>query len=106
MRTLTFAWLLYLDSLHFDPQVYDKVVENPYEDTGEDDVTALTGVVNVHFPDMRTWIKDHLTMVAQQVSWWPPLPPLPLHHFLLLILPPPSCLLSSLPPPPPSGSCG
>ena len=43
-------------------------MENPYEDTGGDDVTALTGVVNVHFPDMRGWIKDHLTMVARQVG--------------------------------------
>ena len=48
-------------------QVYEEVVENPYEETGGDDVTALTGVSNEHFPDMRTWIKEHLSMAAEEV---------------------------------------
>lgn len=49
-------------------QVYSEVVENPYEDTGKDDVTALTGVVNEYFPDMREWICDYLLTVKEKVG--------------------------------------
>lgn len=49
-------------------QVYDEVVENPYEDTGGDDITALTGVQNEYFPDMREWICDYLCSVEKKVS--------------------------------------
>lgn len=48
-------------------QVYEEVVENPYEDTGGDDITALTGVQNEYFPDMRDWICDYLSSVEKKV---------------------------------------
>ena len=52
-------------------KVYDDVVEDPYADTAGDDptadITALTGVVNPNFPDMREWIKEHISMVAERV---------------------------------------
>lgn len=40
---------------------------NPYEDTGGDEGedTALTGVKNEHFPDMKKWICTHLTDAAK-----------------------------------------
>jgi hypothetical protein len=48
--------------------VYDEVVENPYEDTGGKEEEALTGVINVYFPDMKKWIFEHLTKAAVKVS--------------------------------------
>lgn len=54
--------------MHLTSQVYDEVVENPYEDTGGDDVTALTGVQNEYFPDMKEWICDYLSSVDEKVS--------------------------------------
>lgn len=47
-------------------QVYDNVVENPYEDTGGKDTVALTGVENIYFPAMRDWIRDHIQGAAQR----------------------------------------
>ena len=44
------------------------VKEDPYADTGEDDETALTGVVNPYFPKMRTWIKEHLDEAEEKVG--------------------------------------
>lgn len=71
--------------------MYDEVVENPYADTaGKDEVTlttdtagkedealttggkeetALTGVVNKHFPKMKKWIFSYLAMVAEEVCY-------------------------------------
>lgn len=46
--------------------MYDKVVENPYEDTGGKDTVALTGVENVYFPAMRDWIREHIAAAAQK----------------------------------------
>ena len=51
-------------------QVYTNVVEDPYAETGADDETAdetaLTGVVNRYFPQMKKWIEDHLNQLAQE----------------------------------------
>ena len=49
-------------------KVYDEVVENPYEDSGGDEVEALTGVRNIHFPAMKTWIKKHLDDTRKKVD--------------------------------------
>ena len=49
-------------------KVYDEVVENPYEESGGDDEEALTGVRNIHFPAMRTWIKEHLEAASEKVG--------------------------------------
>lgn len=40
--------------------------ENPYEDTCREDTIALTGVENVHFPDIRNWIREHLEFAAKK----------------------------------------
>ena len=48
-------------------QVYENVVEDPYADTGSDDETALTGVVNIYFPRMRDWMKEYITEIAEKV---------------------------------------
>ena len=48
--------------------MYDEVVENPYEESGSNDEEALTGVINIHFPDMRTWIKEHLEATKKKVG--------------------------------------
>lgn len=50
-------------------QVYDETKEDPYADTGGDDVTALTGVKNEYFPKMRDWIKEYVEAFAEKVSW-------------------------------------
>lgn len=42
------------------------MVENPYEDTGEEDTIALTGVENVYFPSMRDWIREHIEHAAKE----------------------------------------
>ena len=49
-------------------QVYQKVVEKPYESTGGDEgeTVALTGIENVHFPAMKRWICSHLEQVANR----------------------------------------
>ena len=48
-------------------QIYDNVVEKPYEDTGGEggETIALTGVENIYFPKMKTWIKEHIEMAAK-----------------------------------------
>ena len=56
-----------LRSLLF-PQIYDEMVEDPYADTGADDITALTGVKNEYFPDMKEWIKDYISAFAEKVG--------------------------------------
>ena len=43
-------------------------MENPYEESGGNDEEALTGVVNIHFPDMRTWIKEYLEATRKKVG--------------------------------------
>ena len=48
--------------------MYDEVVENPYEESGSNDEEALTGVINIHFPDMRTWIKEYLEATRKKVG--------------------------------------
>lgn len=30
----------------------------PYDDTGDDETVALTGVENLHFPALKEWILD------------------------------------------------
>ena len=51
--------------------MYDKIVENPYEESGGNDEEALTGVVNIHFPAMRTWIKEYLKATRGKVGGAP-----------------------------------
>jgi hypothetical protein len=46
--------------------VYDKVVEDPYADTGGNEEEALTGVVNIYFPEMKKWIFQYLSKVAEE----------------------------------------
>ena len=46
--------------------MYNKVVENPYKDTGGEDTVALTGVENVYFPAMRDWIREHIEAAARR----------------------------------------
>ena len=48
-------------------QVYSNIVENPYKETGGDENTALTGVINWNFPRIRNWIWNHLTAVKVKV---------------------------------------
>ena len=56
-------------SLTFDlTQVYDEVVEDPYADTGGNEEEALTGVINIYFPEMKKWIFKYLSEVADKVS--------------------------------------
>ena len=43
-------------------------MENPYEESGGNDEEALTGVINIHFPDMRTWIKEYLEATKKKVG--------------------------------------
>ena len=43
-------------------------MENPYEESGGNDEEALTGVINIHFPDMRTWIKEYLEATKKKVA--------------------------------------
>ena len=40
--------------------MYDQIKEDPFAGTGDEDTIALTGVENVHFPQMRKWILEHL----------------------------------------------
>ena len=47
-------------------------MENPYEDTGGNEEEALTGVINIYFPDMKTWIHQYLTLVEQRVGIYTP----------------------------------
>ena len=48
-------------------QVYDDVVEDPYADTGGNEEEALTGVINIYFPEMKKWIFQYLSKVAEEV---------------------------------------
>ncbi len=41
-------------------------MEDPYKDTGTADTIAFTGEENIHFPDMRGWILQHLGGVADR----------------------------------------
>ena len=43
-------------------------MENPYEESGGNDEEALTGVSNIHFPAMRTWIKEYLEATKKKVG--------------------------------------
>ena len=54
-------------------QVYDDLSAKPYEESGQSQTMALTGVENVHFPDLKIWILD--TLKANKVC----------HNFLLII---------------------
>ncbi|XP_019851941.1 PREDICTED: inositol 1,4,5-trisphosphate receptor type 3-like [Amphimedon queenslandica] len=38
--------------------VYDGLSATPYDDTGDEETIALTGVENLHFPDLKNWILD------------------------------------------------
>ena len=50
-------------------QVYEDVVENPYEDSGGNEEEALTGVINKNFPAMKEWLAQYLTKVAKEVRF-------------------------------------
>ena len=43
------------------------MVEDPYADTGGNEEEALTGVINIYFPDMKKWIFEYLSKVAEEV---------------------------------------
>ena len=42
-------------------KVYDKVTKDPYESAAEDEEKALTGAINIYFPDLRKWILSHVS---------------------------------------------
>ena len=72
--------------------MYDEVVENPYEESGGNDEEALTGVINIHFPDMRMWIKEYLDATKKKVGGATKCAYL-LHEGMLIVF---SCCLSML----------
>ena len=37
-------------------KIYDTICFDPYSDTSERKTIALTGVENIHFPDLQEWI--------------------------------------------------
>ena len=41
-------------------QVYSEISKDPYKSSADDDVTALTGVKNKHFPDLKEWLQLHV----------------------------------------------
>ena len=43
------------------------MVEDPYADTGGSEEEALTGVINVYFPEMKKWIFLYLSKAAEEV---------------------------------------
>lgn len=40
--------------------MYDWIREDPSAGTGKADTVALTGIENVYFPQMRSWILEHI----------------------------------------------
>ena len=40
--------------------MYGWIQEDPSAGTGKADTIALTGVENIHFPQMRAWILEHI----------------------------------------------
>ena len=42
-------------------QVYTDISKDPYESAAKDPTKALTGVKNMHFPDLKEWIQSYVT---------------------------------------------
>ena len=52
----------YFTNLHAILQVYDDLVPVPYSESGGSQVKALTGAENEHFPALKDWILDTISI--------------------------------------------
>ena len=39
-------------------QIYSELDAHPYATTGKSDTVALTGVENIHFPQLKSWVQN------------------------------------------------
>ena len=44
-------------------QVYSEISKDPSRGSGDDEITALTGAKNEHFPHLKKWLYCHIAHI-------------------------------------------